>query len=76
VRKKVKKINKKHFVELGSFRIHHKVLFTCVGVVGVILVWRGIWSLFDQTPIVSNPIVSLLLGLLLVLFSGIFFKLI
>ena len=57
-------------------RIHHKVIFTLTGVIGVVLVWRGMWSIFDSVPFVSNPWFSVALGFLLVIASGIFFRLI
>lgn len=44
---------------------HHKLLFPLVVAVGVVLVWRGLWNLFDQLPIVSYSVISLALGLII-----------
>lgn len=41
----------------------HEFLFPIIIIVGVVLVWKGLWGLFDQLPIVSYSFVSLLLGL-------------
>lgn len=44
---------------------HHKLLFPLVVAVGVVLVWRGLWNLFDQVPILSYSFISLALGLII-----------
>ncbi len=54
-------------------RLRHKLLFTLVGSVGVILVWRGVWSFFDTTPFLNQPVASLIIGIILVILSGFLF---
>ncbi len=44
---------------------HHKLLFPLVVAVGVVLVWRGLWNLFDQVPILSYSFISLALGIII-----------
>lgn len=44
---------------------HHKLLFPLVVAVGVVLVWRGLWNLFDQVPILSYSLISLTLGIII-----------
>ncbi len=44
---------------------HHHLLFPLVVAVGVVLVWRGLWNLFDQVPILSYSFISLGLGLVI-----------
>lgn len=44
---------------------HHKLLFPLVVGVGVVLLWRGLWNLFDQIPIVSYSFISIALGLII-----------
>ena len=61
--------------KISKFRNHHKIIFALVGVVGIILVWRGIWTLVDTTPFFNTPIISIIAGLFLVAISGLFFKL-
>ncbi len=43
----------------------HKAIFQVIIVAGVVLVWRGIWGIFDQMPIVSSAVISLIIGLIL-----------
>ncbi|MBW3003911.1 DUF504 domain-containing protein [Candidatus Woesearchaeota archaeon] len=41
---------------------------------GVILFWRGVWQIADEIPILSNNYVSLFVGLVILLFSGVIFE--
>lgn len=60
---------------IKRLRLHHKIIFSLIGIVGIILVWRGVWTFFDNTPFLNDPVVSIIVGFLLVGFSGLFFKL-
>ncbi|MBI2074502.1 MAG: hypothetical protein HYT83_01550, partial [Candidatus Levybacteria bacterium] len=61
---------------LSRARLHHKLIFSLLGVIGVVLVWRGIWTLTDAIPFLNDPITSVIIGLLMVILSGFFFKLV
>lgn len=41
---------------------------------GVILFWRGVWQIADEVPVLSNNYVSLFVGLVVLLFSGVIFE--
>ncbi|MEA3429694.1 MAG: RNA repair domain-containing protein [Nanoarchaeota archaeon] len=41
---------------------------------GIILFWRGLWGIADGTPILENFFVSLFVGILILLFSGVIFE--
>ena len=69
-KQKIHKSNK-----LNLFRKHHKIIFSLIGAVGAIMVWRGVWNLVDTAPFVNAPAISIILGLFLVAISGFFFKL-
>ena len=43
----------------------HRILFPLVVVTAVVLVWRGLWGIFDGTPILSSSYVSLGAGIIL-----------
>lgn len=42
----------------------HKIIFQIIIIFGVVLVWRGLWGIFDQLPIISSAIISLVVGFL------------
>lgn len=46
----------------------HRLIYGLTTIVSVVLIWRGIWHLADSTPGISNPIVSILLGLFILWF--------
>lgn len=43
----------------------HRAIFQVIIVLGVVLVWRGLWGIFDQMPIISSAVISLVVGLIL-----------
>lgn len=43
----------------------HKILFQLIILLGVVLVWRGLWDLFDQIPVISSALISIVVGLFL-----------
>ena len=61
--------------KVDEMRWHHKVFFSLLGVTGVVLIWRGIWDLVDQAPVLNAPLASVILGLVLVAIAGAFFEL-
>ncbi|OGH19992.1 MAG: hypothetical protein A3D74_03800 [Candidatus Levybacteria bacterium RIFCSPHIGHO2_02_FULL_37_13] len=73
--KKTKSSLGQSFKNIKRFRLHHKLIFSLIGIVGIILVWRGVWTFFDNAPLLNDPVVSIIVGFLLVAFSGLFFKL-
>ncbi len=45
-------------------------IYAILGGTGVILFWRGVWELADRTPIISNPVVSIFVGLGILAVTG------
>ncbi len=43
----------------------HKIAVQIIIVLAIVMVWRGLWDLFDQLPVISSAIISLILGLFL-----------
>jgi len=56
-------------------RLHHKILTLVLGISGVVLVWRGLWTAFDLTPFVNHPAASIVIGIIFLVLSGSVFKL-
>jgi len=48
----------------------HPIVYALIGSVGIILLWRGIWVIAD--PFDPSGIVSLILGILILLLTGLF----
>ncbi len=41
--------------------------------VGVILMWYGVWELLYTIPIIGQPLIALILGLAILIASGLFY---
>jgi len=41
----------------------HELILPVVAIIGLVLVWKGLWGILDQLPIVSYSAISLILGL-------------
>lgn len=46
-----------------------QALYIVLGSLGIILFWRGIWSLADISPVLENPIVSIIIGAIILIIS-------
>ena len=49
------------------------ILYSIVEIVGVVLVWRGVWHLADKIDL--NPWLSLIIGIIILLVSGLLVRL-
>ncbi len=57
-------------IELSiRFRAHY-LIYTIVGGIGMIIFWRGVWDLTYQIPIIAYPLGSVVVGLLIMVFTG------
>lgn len=44
------------------------------GVMGIVFFWAGVWDGIGSLPFIKNPLISFILGLLILTLSGIVFK--
>lgn len=51
-----------------------RYFWAILGVIGVVLFWAGTWDGLGTLPYLENPIISLIVGLLILLTSGLIFK--
>jgi hypothetical protein len=65
----------KYVTRFRQMRIHHKLIFSLVGLVGVIFVWNGVWRLIESTPVIGHPVSAIFIGLALAAISGVIFSL-
>ncbi len=50
----------------------YPIIYAVVGGVGIVLFWRGVWHTADMIPFIQNGPVSIAVGTILLLISGIF----
>jgi hypothetical protein len=49
---------------------HYPILYAFIGGIGIVLFWRGVWHIADDTNLGSG--ISLILGSIILLMTGIF----
>lgn len=66
------------FKEIESFRshleLHHKIIYAFLVFFGAVLIWYGMWQVVAMIPYLSNPVLAILLGSLMLAFAGAFFR--
>ncbi len=62
----------RHTIGFGEFfrmrkdlQFHHKILFVTLVFIGLVLCWYGVWSLVGEIPVIKNPLVALIVGVLI-----------
>ena len=48
---------------------HRPILYACIGGIGIILFWKGVWETAEYFPILYGPI-SAIIGVVLLLLTG------
>jgi len=51
-----------------------RYFWAILGVLGVVLFWAGTWDGLGSLPYLQNPLISLVVGLLILVLSGLIFK--
>ena len=47
-----------------------KIVVFVLGSAGLVSLWRGLWTYLDSAGILSNPIISILFGVVLLIITG------
>ncbi len=50
----------------------HPILYSFISGIAIVLFWRGIWVLADETPFLSNGFVSVFVSVAVLLVTGLF----
>lgn len=48
------------------------IMYALIGGVGVVLFWRGVWHTADNLPFINNSWVSIAIGSIILLLTGVF----
>ena len=51
-----------------------RYFWAILGVLGIVLFWAGTWDGIGSLPYISNPLISLIVGLSILILSGLIFK--
>lgn len=57
-----------------GIKLHHRIIYTSCIFMGVVLVWYGLWDIVSAIPFINKPVIALITGVCLLVFTGSFFK--
>jgi hypothetical protein len=55
-----------------GFLSRYPIVYGTIGGIGVVLFWRGVWHTADNIPVLSNSWVSIIVGSIILLITGVF----
>ena len=59
---------------MSRAKIQHKLIFAFVVFFAINLVWYGMWDIISDLPILSNPIVAIITGSIILIVTGYFYE--
>lgn len=59
---------------MSRAKIRHKIIFAFVVFFAINLVWYGMWDIISELPILSNPIVAIITGSIILIITGYFYE--
>ena len=59
---------------MSRAKIQHKIIFAFVVFFAINLVWYGMWDIISDLPILSNPIVAIITGSIILIVTGYFYE--
>ena len=74
VKNMLRKLNKKERDYMDDFKYRHKITFAFIVFFAINLVWYGMWTIVSDLPILRDPVVSLILGAIILIATGYFYE--
>ena len=68
------KLEKKEKDYMNDFKYRHKITFAFIVFFGINLVWYGMWTIISELPILKDPVISLILGAIILIATGYFYE--
>ena len=59
---------------IKRMKLRHKIIFAFVVFFGINLVWYGMWGIVGDIPFLNKPIVSLIIGAIILIVTGFFYE--
>jgi hypothetical protein len=57
-----------------NLKLHHKIIYGALVFLGVVLIWYGLWDIVGVIPILKNPYVAAVTGIIILALTGTFYK--
>mgnify|MGYP000001573173 CR=1 FL=1 len=52
----------------------HKALFALLVFIGAVFLWYGMWTIVSEIPIINNPYIATVLGLIILFATGMYYE--
>ena len=59
---------------MNRFKLRHKIIFAFLVFFGINLVWYGMWMIISDIPVLNNPVIALILGVIILIATGFFYE--
>lgn len=59
---------------MNRLKLRHKITFAFLVFFGINLLWYGMWGIVEDIPFLNKPIVSLIIGALILIATGYFYE--
>jgi len=57
-----------------ELKLHHKIIYGSLVFLGVVLIWYGVWDIVGVIPILKNPYVATITGIIILALTGAYYK--
>lgn len=59
---------------MDAFKYRHKITFAFIVFFAINLVWYGMWTIVSDLPLLKDPVISLILGAIILIGTGYFYE--
>ena len=59
---------------MRKLKRRHHAIFAFVVFIGAVFLWYGIWTIISEIPIISNPYIATILGIIILFATGMYYE--
>lgn len=74
MKERLQRLQAKEKYYMDKLKLRHKITFAFLVFFGINLLWYGMWGIVEEIPFLNNPIVSLIIGAIILVATGYFYE--
>jgi quinol-cytochrome oxidoreductase complex cytochrome b subunit len=74
MKERLQRLQAKEKYFMDKLKLRHKITFAFLVFFGINLLWYGMWGIVEEIPFLNNPIVSLIIGAIILVATGYFYE--
>jgi hypothetical protein len=59
---------------MRKLKRRHRIIFAMLVFIGAVFLWYGIWTIISEVPVINNPYISTILGMIILLATGMYYN--